>query len=175
MEFKDFPRKLTRDATDRLLIQAADDSVRHIEAGDFVSGLGSPTIGSKYHLFATRDFISALPSGGVRMSLTFPTVVTQVNGTGYNTSTGVFVAERAGWYFFEFSILNRGNTFLYGEVLAPSYEKAFYTTSNGTLCQGSGIVFLAASQSLIFRALANSGGGRFGDVPSHSNLTIHEL
>lgn len=41
MEFKHFPRKLSRDATDRLLIQAADDSVQHIEAGDFLQGISA--------------------------------------------------------------------------------------------------------------------------------------
>lgn len=40
MEIKQFPRKLSRDATDRLLIQAADDSVQHIEAADFLEGIG---------------------------------------------------------------------------------------------------------------------------------------
>lgn len=58
MEIKQFPRKLTRDATDRLLIQAADDSVQHVEAADFLEGISG---GGGAWQIVTNNFAAQAP------------------------------------------------------------------------------------------------------------------
>lgn len=58
MEIRDFPRKTTRDSTDTLLIQEAGGATLHIEAGDFLEGIGGgspPTEGQMLNFSAPLD------------------------------------------------------------------------------------------------------------------------
>lgn len=72
MEIKDFPRKASRDATDRLLIQSADNAVWHVEAADFVQNIsGGQLVQVASPPYAISSHPNGHPNWGGNMSMAF--------------------------------------------------------------------------------------------------------
>lgn len=103
MEIKDFPRKLVRDATDRLLIQAADDSVWHIESEAFIDGIsggGGATI--KYALIQdqkSNGTDGGAAVGGAWTTRTLNTVVSDpdslvsLSANAFTLAAGTYILQ----------------------------------------------------------------------------------